>query len=52
MQPEPEQDAESEPDEAPADSAPSDAAPRRTSGEAHQPRTDTDIDASGSLFDL
>ncbi len=51
-EPEPEQDAESEPDEAPADNAPSDAAPRRTSGEAHQPRTDTDIDASGSLFDL
>ena len=49
--------AEAEDEDGPDDQAPEDPAPEReepkpTSGPAHQPRTDADIQGSGSLFDL
>ncbi|WP_318655573.1 MULTISPECIES: (Fe-S)-binding protein [unclassified Nocardioides] len=49
-EPEPEPEAEAEPTAAPAAAAP--AQPASYSGEAHQPRTDVDINAAESLFDL
>jgi Fe-S oxidoreductase len=47
--PEPEDEAEDEPVDEPDDDEPAGPA---GSGEAHRPRTDTDINQGGSLFDL
>ncbi|GAA1510386.1 hypothetical protein GCM10009788_13490 [Nocardioides humi] len=51
--PEPEPEAAPEPEPEPEPEKPAVPAPKpASSGEAHQPRTDTDINAADSLFDL
>jgi Fe-S oxidoreductase len=47
---EPEEDAPAE--DAPADEKPAERPKPASSGEAHQPKTDVDLNESGSLFDL